>query len=263
MTDQQAAFTYLNKKKRWNVGMIQVLQRGTAELLCVNDHGVYLRDTVSDAYMMSVDDIQMGMAWLHKFEDRSYSLMQLCNREIAECAKQKYGFGTVLECFQAVYEGEESLPFAGADTVFGERKTFQRQQDAGRKTIKQSQYTEQLEIREPDAETMQLIQSSYDKLSEEELNQIHRLHNLYAGYLDGDCVGFIGSHLEGSMGLLEVFPKYRRRGYALELERFMIAHMLRQGLLAFAQIETWNAASLELQKKLGMRISKEKIYWLF
>lgn len=37
-------------------------------------------------------------------------------------------------------------------------------------------------------------------------------------FLDGVLAGFIGIHEEGSIGMLEVLPAYRRRslGYALE-----------------------------------------------
>ena len=44
----------------------------------------------------------------------------------------------------------------------------------------------------------------------------------------------IGEHLEGSMGLLEIFPQYRGRGYGTEMER----------------------------KKLGLTISEERMYWM-
>lgn len=246
MNDKDAALTYLNKNRMLNIGMLQVLHRGTAEILHACENGVYLRDTVSDAYMLSADDDAMSIEWINAFESRSYSLMQICSREAAEYAKQKYGFETELTCVQAVYEGKEAPQLSGlaADCV-------------------ESENSGKLSICEPDDETMELIASSYDKLSKEELWQIRSLHDLYAGYLGDVCVGFIGSHLEGSMGLLEIFPEYRRRGFAAELERFMIGHMLRQGLFAFAQIETWNEKSLSLQKKLGLRISEERIYWLF
>ncbi|MEE0692575.1 MAG: GNAT family N-acetyltransferase [Lachnospiraceae bacterium] len=234
MNDKDAALTYLNKNRMLNIGMLQVLHRGTAEILHACEKGVYLRDTVSNAYMLSSDDDAMGIEWMHAFERRSYSLMQICSQEAAEYAKKRYGFETELTCVQAVYEGKEAPQNSG-----------------------------KLSICEPDDETMELIASSYDKLSKDELWQIRSLHDLYAGYLDEVCVGFIGSHLEGSMGLLEIFPEYRRRGFAAELERFMIGHMLRQGLFAFAQIETWNEKSLSLQNKLGLRISEERIRWLF
>ena len=76
-------------------------------------------------------------------------------------------------------------------------------------------------------------------------------------------VGFIGQHLEGSMGLLEVLPQYRKNGYGMELEQTMINYMLEKGLIPFCQVEVTNEKSLRLQKKLGLTISREQVYWLF
>ncbi|WP_283683395.1 GNAT family N-acetyltransferase [Parablautia sp. Marseille-Q6255] len=264
MKDKDIALAYLNRNRILNIGMLQVLRRGTAEILCAYENGVYLRDTVSDAYMLSTDDAAAGIEWMAAFESRSYSLMQICNKEAVEHAKRKYGFETELICVQAIYEGQGASQISDL-TAEGKETAGVKEKEDGKdgSGISNPENPGKLVICEPDDATMELIQHHYDKISEEELWQIRRLHNLYAGYLDGVCVGFIGSHLEGSMGLLEVLPAYRRRGYAVELEQFMIAHMHRQGLFAFAQIETWNEKSLNLQKKLGMQISEEKVYWLF
>ena len=48
-----------------------------------------------------------------------------------------------------------------------------------------------------------------------------------------------------------------------ELEKRMINLMLKRNLLPFCQIEVDNVKSLSLQKKLGMSLSQEKVYWLF
>lgn len=248
MKTKENAFAYLNKNRILNIGMLQVLQRGTAEILHACENGVYLRDTVSNAYMLSADDAAAGIEWMEAFEKRAYTLMQIGNAEAAEYAKQKYGFETKLICVQAVCEGKD------ASRILGMASDCTKTEDIEER---------KLVIREPDDAAMNLILRNYDKISEEEIWQIHRLHNLYAGYYHGECVGFIGSHLEGSMGLLEVLPEYRRRGFAAELERFMIGRMLQQGLFAFAQVEPWNEKSIGLQKKLGMRISEERVYWLY
>ena len=65
------------------------------------------------------------------------------------------------------------------------------------------------------------------------------------------------------MGLLEIFPAFRRKGYGAELESFMISRMLERGLLPYCQVEVDNEKSLALQWKLGMTVSREKVYWVF
>ena len=83
------------------------------------------------------------------------------------------------------------------------------------------------------------------------------------GFLDGEPVGFVGEHLEGSMGLLYVLPEFRRRGFGEALEKFCIAKTIEKGFVPFGQVEKDNAASLNLQKKLGFTVSENLIFWMW
>ena len=81
-------------------------------------------------------------------------------------------------------------------------------------------------------------------------------------YLDGKLVGYIGRHAEGSMGILEVSPEYRRRKIAKALETYMINLSLEIGHTPFAQVVVGNEKSVALQESLGMCFAKELIYWM-
>ena len=84
------------------------------------------------------------------------------------------------------------------------------------------------------------------------------------GAFDGKrCVGFIGEHSEGSMGLLEVIPEYRRRGIASALEGMMINKKLKEGRIPYDHVVLGNDASLGLQKSLGMDKAEGIVTWLF
>lgn len=63
------------------------------------------------------------------------------------------------------------------------------------------------------------------------------------------------------MGLQHVFPESRRRGYAMELEKTVIAKTLQEGYTPFGQVEKGNSASMALQRKLGLAISDRLICW--
>lgn len=83
------------------------------------------------------------------------------------------------------------------------------------------------------------------------------------GIFDGEkLAGFIGVHDEGSLGMLEVLPPYRRRGYGLALQLAIIRAALAEGRYAYGQVAEHNAPSLALQQKAGMTVCPEKIYWL-
>ena len=78
---------------------------------------------------------------------------------------------------------------------------------------------------------------------------------------EGNLVGFIGEHLEGSMGMLYIYPEHRRQGYAEALEKIGFAKNLEKGLIPFGQVETDNLPSYELQKKMGLTQADKLVYW--
>ena len=43
----------------------------------------------------------------------------------------------------------------------------------------------------------------------------------------------------------------------------MIRKVRSQKLIPYGQIEVWNETSMNLQRKIGMTITEESIYWLF
>ncbi len=79
----------------------------------------------------------------------------------------------------------------------------------------------------------------------------------------GDCVGFIGTHGEGSVGLLKVLPEYRRMGIGAALEARMINRQLEKGKIPFGHVVVGNEKSIALQKKFGMEITEKLVTWLF
>lgn len=84
------------------------------------------------------------------------------------------------------------------------------------------------------------------------------------GIFDGDTIaGFIGIHREGSMGYLEVLPEYRRRGYAMVLETFLIGEYLRRGWLPYGHVVAGNDASLAVQRKMGFTPAEAPAVWVW
>lgn len=82
------------------------------------------------------------------------------------------------------------------------------------------------------------------------------------GAFDGDSLaGFIGLHEEGTVGLLEVFPSYRRRGLATLLQAHMTNRELALGHVPYGQVFEGNGPSLALQRSLGFECSKGRMFW--
>lgn len=87
----------------------------------------------------------------------------------------------------------------------------------------------------------------------------HALFGLFDG---GALAGFAGFHSEGSMGMLEIFPAFRRRGYALQLEAFLIGTALAEGRIPYCHVIDGNEASLRLQRRMGLTCASLPAIWV-
>ena len=120
----------------------------------------------------------------------------------------------------------------------------------------------EIEIRQLDISYTEEILAHYHLGSEEYIKE--RLLNgcMFGAFVEGKMAGFIGTHIEGSIGMLEVYEEYRRRGIAESLESYIINTRLSKGLLPYGDIIVGNEPSFGLQRKLGLKITKENFYWV-
>lgn len=226
------AIEYLIKDSLLHMGMIEPIRRGTADILYAESDGVFIKEQRSNAYMISVNNLEKGQELLNVIA--KCNLMVVHQKFMVDYISNRFGLSERLECVQAVY------------------------MDKTKVRIK-----EELEIRQLEQNQIEVILEHYNKLSKYEIEELLKNGNLFGGYKDEKLIGFIGTHLEGSMGLLEIFHQYRRLGYGATLESYMVNQMLEKGLIPFGQIEINNEKSMALQKKLGFEISEDKLYWLF
>ena len=76
--------------------------------------------------------------------------------------------------------------------------------------------------------------------------------------LDNQLVGFIGEHPDGALGMLEVFPRARRRGFGSALLAAKANEHLAKGWTPFSQVMAANDASLALHEALGFEVVKTR-----
>ena len=119
-----------------------------------------------------------------------------------------------------------------------------------------------LTVRRLTVDDLPQVAANYKQEGEDYLRSLLERGQLFGGFQEGAMVGFVGRHEEGSIGLLEVLPPYRRRGFATVLERYMINQELALGHIPFGQVLTDNAPSLALQRSLGMTFSTGTLSWL-
>ena len=88
--------------------------------------------------------------------------------------------------------------------------------------------------------------------SEESLIYDLEHENVFSIEKDGTVMGFCGFHCEDSMGLLVIFPEYRRKGLGTYMESHVINEALRRRQVPFCNVYLTNEASIGLQEKLGL-----------
>ena len=88
-------------------------------------------------------------------------------------------------------------------------------------------------------------------------------HGALFGVFESDALaGFAGFHDDGSMGMLEILPPFRRRGYAAQLEAFLIAAALKESRTPYCHVVDGNEASLHLQRKMGLTCTCLPAIWV-
>lgn len=232
MEQLEQALAYLGRDPLFYMDMLEPLRRGTAELLYAEEDGVLLCES-GGIHMMSA----AGPA----AAERCFALLSRCAMLVghelwykAE-AVRRFGLHEEQICYQAAWLAPEppaAAPFGGELRLLGE----------------------------------EMAQWVYDHYSHPFGGVAYMQGALRRGmlgaFVDGACAGFAGFHEEGSIGMLEVLPAYRRRGVGEALLRGAVRLALERGQYAFGQVFTDNQASMALQRKVGMSVSQERLFWL-
>ncbi|MDR2930138.1 MAG: GNAT family N-acetyltransferase [Propionibacteriaceae bacterium] len=83
------------------------------------------------------------------------------------------------------------------------------------------------------------------------------------GAFDGSTIaGFIGQHVQQSMGMLYVLPQYRHRGIARALIAHLANRIIAEKRTPYDHIVVGNQASAQLQRAMGFTISQRTLYWI-
>lgn len=214
------------------LGIDRILKRGTGRIIEEREGALLAYDEVSGAYFLACGDLALAFSVFEPYAEKCRLLM-CTNIEVGRAILKKYGFAETLECYQVAYYGAPP----NAD--------------------------DRLKVRVADKTDLPLLTKTYDLISAEEIAKVVERGMLLLGYDGDNLVGFIGEHLEGSMGLLYIFPQCRRKGYATVLEKLYIKRTIEQGFIPFGQVECSNAASLILQERLGLERSDNIIVWMW
>ena len=229
--DLNAALEYLNRDYLLNVSVIDPIERGTAEVLYAAKDCVMVKDKISGVVMLQTENIELADRLLDSLpKDTTHIVAH--NISLAELIENKLGYKKRVPCNQAVYSGK---PLAILNNG--------------------------LEIRLMKEGDAQEASAMYFH-SEDEAEDHIRRGLVYGGFYGGKIAAMIGLHYQGSMGLLVVKEEFRRRGLGEIMEKFLINSLLERGKTPYCQVVEGNTASLNLQRKLGLDISENMLYWM-
>ena len=115
---------------------------------------------------------------------------------------------------------------------------------------------------EPTDENIDFVTKTYTLgFAREDIKRLMTDFTFYATYTNGEISGYIGRHDEGSIGLLEIMPKFRRMGLGAFLVDYSVKMVNESGDIAYCNIETSNEKSLKMHLKMNFIPSDKLVYW--
>lgn len=223
----------VKKNKALYADMSESLGRGRGELIYGGEDGAVVWDKKADVYMLSSFDKASAEKIVDQIPERIKDGQFILHEEwLLPPMERRFPVKEKMMCQRAVYNRDVSLPRSG-----------------------------EIEILQLDISWLPVISAHYHLGSEGYVEERLLSGAIFGAFIEGKLAGFIGEHIEGSLGMLEVFEEYRRKGIAAELESYMINLHLSRGHLPYGDVIVGNEASMKLQRKLGLKVSKEIYCW--
>lgn len=216
------------------VDMQELLNRDLGKILYDGPEGTVMRQKGHGTIVTDITEARALLCVLRELRIPEVDQIMVKSREAFDAVQKEFGFTESCPCSQWVYSKREP-PFVPDCDI----------------RLLTAQYAEEA------ASHYHLVGNSLSYISSR--IAAGQMWGLFDG---GKLAGFIGTHTEGAMGMLEIFPEYRRKGYGYALEAYLIAWHLRQGWIPYCHVVEGNDASTYLQEKLGLERCELPALWL-
>jgi len=227
---ERAAIRFLEREYLWHVDMLEALKRGRGEVVCFEGQTVLIRRNEGPGiYLLTTDSPEAGFAAFAGLPAPRDVVAR--GPGAAEMIAARFGLERSEYCCNVAYLKQERLTWDCPGLV----------------------------IRPFRVEELPAFLAHYDIETEAEAREHIARGELFAAELDGKLAGFMGLHADGSMGLLEIFPDYRRLGIGRAIEKFLINFCLDRGWTPYGQVFCDNEKSFSLQEHLGMSLDRTKV----
>ncbi len=226
------ALEFLRKDQVSNVEMIAAILENRSRIIYQSPKCVLLLETTSHCYHLKCENLE-DLQNLDTFLNHCEGNFIVHDSYYLDYLKEKYELNVHETCYSCVYEKSEI------------------------------QMGETYDIRRLDLSYLDLVLEKYRGSNNPDyLSQVIEVYGLYGIFVENKIAGFIGTHDDCAMGLLEIFDEYQGKGYATLLESYLINLRLKENKIAFCQVIDGNEASFALQRKLGMSIATQPLHWL-
>ena len=225
---------YLERDFALHADMIDALLDEKTEILYSEEDGVMLRIEKDGPYAVSAATAEAMTKMAGLIEEEHFGGVIRPFRFLPEFFAVKGRMG-MMPCYQTVYAKKELL---------------------------EEKEVPGIAIKPLTEEQIRFVCDNYE--DDEEYIKSRVEYGMFGAFNEeGECVGFIGFHGEGSMGLLTVLPEYRRRGIGEALETKNINRRISEGRIPYGHVVAGNEKSLGLQRKRGMLLSENLVTWVF
>ncbi len=234
MLTKSEAISLLSKNFDKNVGIIQVLKHDkNATMVYAEKNAVVVKNT-DGIFLISVTD-SLANDKILSLIDSGYCFM--CTDEnLAKLLQNKFKIEVFKKCYQAFWANNEKIPENLDITIDKLIAT-----DYNIKAILEN-YRLPMDYNE--------VKTAIDE------------RGMFGAYVNGVLAGFIGVHSELSMGMLEVFPPYRKLGIGTALLKKDIDYCLSKNITPFCHIVYGNEKSFNLCRKIGLKFYDGFVYWV-
>ena len=230
---EASAKAYLERNALHHMDMLEPIRRGSAEVLAANPRGVLLVEKASRTHMLTVEAPEYAEEFLGQIENPY--LMAVHQEVLAEDAARRFGLQPTMRCHQAAWLRPAPPPIP--ETPFRVETL-----DMGKCAEVHDLYSHEI--------------------GREYVEGRLAAREMFGAFREGELAGFIGLHEEGSMGMLEVLPAFRRMGVGTLLAAYLCGQLMERGLTPFSQFTVDNMASRRLHEAMGFSISTDLVFWL-
>ena len=237
MTDERtrAAIEYLEQEAMWHMDMLEALRRGRGEVICFEGKTVLIkRNDEPESYLLTSEGPDAAEA---AFEGVSAPWCVMARGPgVPERMMERFGLRCELVCYNVAYLKSERPRWDCPGLL----------------------------IRPFRVEELPDFRAHYSREDVDKAREHIERGELFAAEYEGKLAGFMGLHSDGYLGLLQVFPEYRKLGIGRAIEIFFINFCLDRGWVPYGQVRCGNDQSFSLQEHLGMSMDPDKtLCWLF